>query len=124
MDRQIRTTFGLDDFGLDERMRLFTYVTSENRTAYLWLLRAFDAARDNYHVLLHTSDVAASLAALAGHPECPHPDDLELPRLLDALVDWGVLDRAHDGARAGTLAEYRNRHSVYQFTEAGYRAHR
>jgi hypothetical protein len=25
--------------------------------------------------------------------------------------------------RAATLAEYRNRHSVYQFTEAGYRAH-
>jgi uncharacterized protein (TIGR02677 family) len=120
-----RSTFGLDDFGLDDRMRLFTYVTSENRTAYLWLLRAFDAARDNYHVLLHTSDVAASLAALAaGHPDCPHPDDLELPRLLDALVDWGVLDRAQDGARAATLAEYRNRHSVYQFTEAGYRAHR
>jgi hypothetical protein len=35
-----------------------------------------------------------------------------------------VLDRSQDGARAATLAEYRNRHSVYQFTEAGYRAHR
>lgn len=120
-----RATFGLDDFGLDDRMRLFSYVTSENRTAYLWLLRAFDAARDNYHVLLHTSDVGASLAGLAQvNPDCPSPDELELPRLLDALVEWGVLDRAQDGTRAATLAEYRNRHSVYQFTEAGYRAHR
>jgi uncharacterized protein (TIGR02677 family) len=119
------STFGLDDFGLDDRMRLFSYVTSENRTAYLWLLRAFDAARDSYHVLLHTADVAGALAALAAdYSDCPHPDDLELPRLLDALVDWGVLDRAQDGTRAATLAEYRNRHSVYQFTEAGYRAHR
>ncbi|HZM77347.1 MAG TPA: TIGR02677 family protein [Candidatus Limnocylindrales bacterium] len=118
-------TFGLDDFGLDERMRLFTYVTTENRTAYLWVLRAFDSARDNYHVLLHTSEVAASLAQLSAlHRDCPDPQELELPRLLDALVEWGVLDRAQDGTRAATLAEYRNRHSVYQFTEAGYRAHR
>jgi uncharacterized protein (TIGR02677 family) len=43
--------------------------------------------------------------------------------LLDALVDWGLLDRSQDGTRATTVAEYRNRHSVYQFTEAGYRAH-
>jgi uncharacterized protein (TIGR02677 family) len=119
------SSFGLDDFGLDDRMRLFTYVTTENRTAYLWVLRAFDAARDNYHVLLHTTDVVNSLAALSSaHADCPRPDDLELPRLLDALVEWGVLDRAQDGTRAATLAEYRNRHSVYQFTEAGYRAHR
>jgi uncharacterized protein (TIGR02677 family) len=118
-------SFGLDDFGLDDRMRLFSYVTAENRVAYLWVLRAFDSARSTYHVVLHTSEVAAALSGLAvAHPECPEVDDLELPRLLDALVEWGVLDRSQDGARATTLAEYRNRHSVYQFTEAGYRAHR
>jgi uncharacterized protein (TIGR02677 family) len=118
-------TFGLDVFGLDDRMRLFSYVTADNRQAYLWVLRGFDAARASYHVLLHTSEVEAALAGLrAGHPDCPDPAELELPRLLDALVDWGVLDRSQDGTRATTLAEYRNRHSVYQFTEAGYRAHR
>ncbi|WP_249715053.1 TIGR02677 family protein [Rhizomonospora bruguierae] len=118
-------SFGLDDFGLDDRMRLFGYVTADNRLAYLWVLRAFDAARSSYHVVLHTSEVAATLAGLAAtHSNCPDPAALELPRLLDALVDWGVLDRGQDGARAATLAEYRNRHSVYQFTEAGYRAHR
>jgi len=118
-------SFGLDDFGLDDRMRLFGYVTAENRLAYLWVLRAFDAARAAYHVVLHTSEVSAALADLsAAQADCPDPATLELPRLLDALVDWGVLDRGQDGARATTLAEYRNRHSVYQFTEAGYRAHR
>ncbi len=120
-----KPAFGLDVFGLDDRMRLFGYVTADNRLAYLWVLRAFDAARANYHVLLHTSEVTAALSSLhASQPDCPDPADLELPRLLDALVDWGVLDRSQDGTRATTLAEYRNRHSVYQFTEAGYRAHR
>ena len=74
MSNEARSSFGLDDFGLDDRLRLFTYVTTENRTVYLWLLRAFDAARDNYHVLLHTTEVAAALARLAGaHPDCPSP---------------------------------------------------
>jgi uncharacterized protein (TIGR02677 family) len=69
--------------------------------------------------------VAAALDQLASdHGDCPKSETLELPRLLDALVDWGLLDRSQDGTRATTVAEYRNRHSVYQFTEAGYRAHR
>src|SRR4051794_9343531 len=122
---QSGSTFGLDAFSLDDRLRLFGYVTAENRQAYLWVLRAFDAARSNYQVLLHTSEVAAALTALsASNADCPDPADLELARLLDALVEWGVLDRAQDASRASPLAEYRNRHSVYQFTEAGYRAHR
>jgi hypothetical protein len=57
-------TFGLDVFGLDDRMRLFSYVTADNRLGYLWVLRAFDVARANYHVLLHTTEVAAALAGL------------------------------------------------------------
>jgi uncharacterized protein (TIGR02677 family) len=125
MGQQGTPSFGLDDFALDDRLRLFGYVTAEYRLAYLWILRAFEAARASYHVVLHTSEVAATLADLAaGDSDCPDPASLDLARLLDALVDWGVLDRGQDGARATTLAEYRNRHSVYQFTEAGYRAHR
>jgi len=117
--------FGLDAFGLHDRMRLFNYVTADLRHTYLWLLRAFERARSNYHVLLHTTEVAAELDALAAeHADCPGSHGLELPRLLDALVDWGLLDRAQDATRAASLAEYRNRHSVYQFTEVGYRAHR
>jgi hypothetical protein len=54
------------------------------------LLRAFDAARSSYHVVLHASDVQAALPDLAtAHPNCPDPAVLELPRLLDALVGWG-----------------------------------
>lgn len=117
--------FGLDVFSLDDRLRLFHYTAAENRTAYLWVLRVFDSERANYHVLLHTSEVATALDRLADeHPASPRPAGMELPRLLDALVEWGVLDRSQDGTRAATVAEYRNRHSVYQFTEAGYRAHR
>jgi Protein of unknown function (DUF2397) len=117
--------FGLDAFGLDDRMRLFWYVTAENRVAYLWVLRAFESARVDYHVLMHTDELASTLDGMADSAaDCPRSADLELPRLLDALVEWGVLDRAQDATRASSLAEYRNRHSVYQFTEAGYRAHR
>jgi uncharacterized protein (TIGR02677 family) len=117
--------FGLDAFGLDDRMRLFGYVTADNRHTYRWLLRAIETARAGYQTVLATDDIAAALAALrAADPDCPDPDDVELPRLLDALHDWGVLERGQDSTRARTLAEYRNRHSVYQFTEAGWRAHR
>jgi uncharacterized protein (TIGR02677 family) len=118
------TAFGLDAFALSDRMRLFHFTAAEHWSAYLWLLRAFERARANYQVRLHTSEVAETLAALrAEHPGAPSPAELELPRLLDALVEWGNLDRGQDGTRAATIAEYRNRHAVYQFTEAGYRAY-
>ncbi len=114
--------FGIDAFALDDRMRLFHFLAADKRTVYLWLLRAFNRARANYQVLLHTDDVGAQLAALADeHPECPTPEDLSAA--LDALVDWGNLDRSQDAARAATIQEYRNRHSVYQLTDAGFRAY-
>jgi hypothetical protein len=106
-------SFGLDDFGVDDRLRLFSYVTAENRLAYLWLLRAFDAARSSYHVVLHTSEVAAVLADLAAaHAECPEPADLDLPRLLDALVEWGVLDRGQGRGRRQCAVAARLRRSA------------
>lgn len=114
--------FGIDAFVLDDRMRLFHFLAADKRTTYLWILRAFDRARANYQVLLHTAGVAAALAELAAeHPECPAPDDLAAA--LDALVEWGNLDRGQDAARAATVQEYRNRHSVYQLTDAGFRAY-
>jgi uncharacterized protein (TIGR02677 family) len=114
--------FGIDAFALDDRMRLFHFLATEKRTTYLWLLRAFNRARANYHVLLHTADVAAQLATLAmEHPECPLPEDLAAA--LDVLVGYGNLERSQDAARAATIQEYRNRHSVYQLTDAGFRAY-
>ncbi|WP_416382503.1 TIGR02677 family protein [Nocardia beijingensis] len=48
----------------------------------------------------------------------------EIGPLLDQLHHWGVLERSYDGTRAATLAEYRNRHYVYQFSQAGFQAYR
>lgn len=115
--------FGLDAVDLDDRMRLFSFVTADQRHEYLWILRAIDQARANYQVVLSTEAVALALDALAERGGgCPQGEDVDLPARLDALDEWGLLDRTQDATRAATLAEYRRRHSVYQFTEAGHRA--
>jgi uncharacterized protein (TIGR02677 family) len=114
--------FGIDAFTLDDRLRLFHFAAVEKRHEYLWLLRAFDRARVEYQVLLHASDARESLGRLAA--ELPEAAGVgEVQPLLDALTEWQVLDRSYDGTRAANLAEYRNRHYVYQFTQAGYRAY-
>jgi len=115
--------FGIDAFTLDDRLRLFHFAAAEKRHEYLWLLRAFDRARANYQVLIHAADAQTMLAGLAEtNPEAGTVGDVQV--LLDALAEWQVLDRSYDGTRAANLAEYRNRHYVYQFTQAGYRAYR
>jgi uncharacterized protein (TIGR02677 family) len=115
-------TFGIDAFTADDRLRLFRFAAAENRHEYLWLLRAFDRARANYRVLMHVSDAQAALDAMAGERQERQASDVQ--PLLDSLAEWQVLDRSYDGTRAANLAEYRNRHYVYQFTQAGYRAYR
>ena len=127
--RAAESAFGIDAFTLDDRLRLFHFAAAEKRHDYLWALRAFDRARANYQILLHASDLRTHLDALAaeqpeqpGHPEPAEPGDLQ--PILEALADWQVLDRSYHGTRAANLAEYRNRHYVYQFTQAGYRAYR
>ncbi|MFE0641757.1 TIGR02677 family protein [Streptomyces sp. NPDC058877] len=115
--------FGIDAFTLDDRLRLFHFAAADKRHDYLWLLRAFDRGRANYQVLLHASDAARLLERFAAdHPGAAAVGDVQ--PLLDALAEWRVLDRSYDGTRAANLAEYRNRHYVYQFTQAGYRAYR
>ncbi|MGH3281131.1 MAG: TIGR02677 family protein [Trebonia sp.] len=114
--------FGIDAFTADDRLRLFHFAAAEKRHEYLWLLRAFDRARANYQVLMHASDAQAALEALA--EERPEAQAADVQPLLDSLAEWQVLDRSYDGTRAANLAEYRNRHYVYQFTQAGYRAYR
>jgi uncharacterized protein (TIGR02677 family) len=123
VDDPTGSAFGIDAFTLDDRLRLFHFAAAEKRHEYLWLLRAFDRARANYQVLLHGADARGQLDALgADNPEAAGVGDVQ--PLLDALADWQVLDRSYDGTRAANLAEYRNRHYVYQFTQAGYRAYR
>jgi uncharacterized protein (TIGR02677 family) len=90
--------------------------------AYLWVLRALDRLRAVHQVQAHTDDVARALAELAqAHDEVPRLDG-RLRERLDALADDKVLHRLEDASRAGSLARYRNRQSVYQFSELGYRA--
>lgn len=121
-------SFGLEAFTQDDRLRLFAFTNAEKSTQYLWTLRGFERARANYVVLLHAGDVAASLHELEadyrGQAVVPTITVEELTPLLDQLYFWQLLDRSYDGARAASLAEYRNRHYVYQFTQAGYRAYR
>jgi uncharacterized protein (TIGR02677 family) len=114
--------FGIDAFTADDRLRLFHFAAAEKRHEYLWLLRAFDRARANYQVLMHVADAQAALDAMV--EERPDAQASDVQSLLDSLADWQVLDRSYDGTRAANLAEYRNRHYVYQFTQAGYRAYR
>lgn len=116
------SAFGIDAFTADDRLRLFHFAAAEKRHEYLWLLRAFDRARANYQVLMHVADAQAALEALA--EERPEVRAADVQSLLDSLAEWQVLDRSYDGTRAANLAEYRNRHYVYQFTQAGYRAYR
>ncbi|HEX5299830.1 MAG TPA: TIGR02677 family protein, partial [Streptosporangiaceae bacterium] len=94
----------------------------DDHVAYLWVLRALDRLRAVHQVQAHTDDVAAALAELAAvHDEVPGLNGT-LREKLDALAEDGMVHRLEDASRAGSLARYRNRQSVYQFSELGYRA--
>ncbi|MFB7122991.1 TIGR02677 family protein [Kitasatospora sp. NPDC056273] len=126
------TSFDLDSLAVGDRLRLFNFTQRDDSTAYLWVLRAMNVLRAVHQVQVHTADVARALTELGEtHADAPAPDDLNLRNMLDVLSgeqDRGreggkVLHRVEDASRAGTLAAYRNRQSVYQFTEIGYRAY-
>ena len=120
--------FGVESFEQDDRLRLFAFTTAERSRHYLWALRAMEHSRANYVVLLHASEVANSLRELrseyGGKADVPGLSAEDLSPMLDQLYFWGLLERSYDGARAASLAEYRNRHYVYQFSQPGYRAYR
>jgi len=117
-----------DAFARDDRLRLFAFTNAEKRAEYLWVLRAFDHARANYVVLLHAGEIAEILGRIAGDDQAGGAGGRlaadEITPLLEQLHLWAVLERSYDGSRAATLAEYRNRHFVYQFSQAGYLAFR
>ncbi len=126
------TSFDLDSLAVGDRLRLFNFTQRDDSKAYLWVLRAMNVLRSVHQVQVHTADVAR---ALTQHGETcadvPAPGDLNLRNMLDVLSgeqDRGreggkVLHQVEDASRAGALAAYRNRQSVYQFTEIGYRAY-
>jgi len=71
----------------------------------------------------HTDDVASALGELMRAHEGVPEAGANLRDRLDYLVEDGVLHRLEDASRAGSLARYRNRQSVYQFSELGHRAY-
>lgn len=112
-----------DQLTLEERLRLFAFTQRENHLAYYWVLRALDRLRETHRPQAGPGEVAEALAELAReHHGVPDPGD-SLRKLLDDLRDEDVLHRAEDASRAGSLANYRNRNSIYQFTEIGYRTY-
>jgi uncharacterized protein (TIGR02677 family) len=120
-----QASLDLDALAVSDRFRLFNFTRRDDHLAYLWVLRALERLRAVHHVQAHTEDVAQALAELAGlHEDVPEFGDLTALRgRLDALADDQILHRLEDAARAGSLARYRNRQSVYQFSELGYRAY-
>ena len=121
-DQGRRGSLDLDALAVSDRFRLFNFTRRDDHVAYLWVLRALDRLRAVHQVQAHSDDVAAALAELAAvHDEAPRLDG-GLREKLDALADDGMVHRLEDASRAGSLARYRNRQSVYQFSELGYRA--
>jgi uncharacterized protein (TIGR02677 family) len=120
-----RDSLDLDALAVSDRFRLFNFTRRDDHLAYLWVLRALDRLREVHQVQAHSEDVAQALHELAAvHAEVPSfADQGRLRERLDALADDQILHRLEDAARAGSLARYRNRQSVYQFSELGYRAY-
>jgi uncharacterized protein (TIGR02677 family) len=121
-NRGERNSLDLDALAVSDRFRLFNFTRRDDHVAYLWVLRALDRLRAVHQVQAHTDEVAAALAELAAvYDEAPRLDG-SLREKLDALAEDGMVHRLEDASRAGSLARYRNRQSVYQFSELGYRA--
>jgi uncharacterized protein (TIGR02677 family) len=118
--------YDLDSLVVSDRFRLFNFTRRDDYLAYLWVLRAMDRLRGMHVAQSHTDDVAAVLAELtAAHDGIPLSvgNPTYLRDRLDNLFEDGVLHRLEDASRAGSLARYRNRQSVYQFSELGHRAY-
>src|SRR5260221_3297676 len=115
--------YGLDSLAVSDRFRLFNFTRRDDYVAYLWVLRAMDRLRGMHVAQSHTDDVAAGLAELAAAHDGVPENVGNLRDRLDTLSEDGVLHRLEDASRAGSLARYRNRQSVYQFSELGHRAY-
>jgi uncharacterized protein (TIGR02677 family) len=103
-----------------DRLRLFTFAAAPESERYTALLRAFDHALEAHHRVLGTDDVSHWLREAVGNGV---PNEVLTPAL-DQLTAWGLLERSRDQTRASSLAEYRLRHSRYQFSDMGLRAWR
>ena len=123
-DQYTTDSLDLDALAVSDRFRLFNFTRRDDHVAYLWVLRALERLRAVHQVQAHSEDVAQALSELArNHGDVPAIEDAKLRERLDALAEDQILHRLEDASRAGSLARYRNRQSVYQFSELGYRAY-
>lgn len=118
-----RRALDLDSLAVSDRFRLFNFTRRDDHVAYLWVLRAMDRLRAVHHVQVDSDQVAAALDELAELYDDVPTLDGNLRSRLDALHDDRVVHRFDDASRAGNLVRYRNRQSVYQFSELGYWAY-
>jgi uncharacterized protein (TIGR02677 family) len=118
-----RRALQLDSPAVSDRFRLFNFTRRDDHVAYLWVLRAMDRLRAVHHVQVDTDQIAAALTELATLYDDVPTLDGSLRSRLDALHDDRVVHRFDDASRAGNLARYRNRQSVYQFSDLGYWAY-
>jgi hypothetical protein len=112
-----RDSLDLDALAVSDRFRLFGFTRREDYLAYLWVLRALGRLRAAHVAQAHTDDVAEVLAELAAAHDSVPRNLTSLRDRLDYLTDDGLLHRLEDASRAGSLARYRNRQSVYQFSD-------
>ncbi|MDX6738759.1 TIGR02677 family protein [Actinocorallia sp. A-T 12471] len=113
----------MDGIAVGDRLGLLAFARREDARAYLWVLRAIDRLRSGHRVQVGVEEVAGVLREFAAvHEEVPALEGVLRDRL-DVLWEDGLLHRHDDVSRAGSLARYRNRQSVYQFSELGYRAY-
>jgi uncharacterized protein (TIGR02677 family) len=108
---------------VSDRFRLFNFTRRDDHVAYLWVLRAMDRLRAVHQVQVDADQVGAALAELAELYDDVPTLDAGLRDRLDALHEDRVVHRFDDASRAGNLVRYRNRQSVYQFSELGYWAY-
>jgi uncharacterized protein (TIGR02677 family) len=118
-----RRALDLDSGAVSDRFRLFNFTRRDDHVAYLWVLRAMDRLRAVHHVQVDSDQVAAALTELSELYDDVPTLDGNLRSRLDALHEDRVVHRFDDASRAGNLVRYRNRQSVYQFSELGYWAY-
>ncbi|QBI56604.1 TIGR02677 family protein [Streptomonospora litoralis] len=118
-----RRALELDPLAVGDRFLLFNFTRRDDHVVYLWVLRAVDRLREVHQVQVDAEQVAGALDELSReYADVPELDG-GLRDRLDRLHDDGVLLRFDDPSRAGSLVRYRNRQSVYQFSELGYWAY-
>lgn len=103
----------------ERRLRLFAFTQSDKRLGYLAVLGRFDTEREHSRLQLAAADLVG--ADPVDGPPLPRTEEAALAAL-DQLHSWGLLDRVQDDRRVRTIAEYRQRRSVYQMTELGWLA--